>query len=1002
VCSQTSGWKVHADDTVVPLSFQIRLLQQLARDIPRSVLIGVVLPLLLVQTFGCGKGTLLTGPLSTGSSDTPQIVGLSPMSVFVDTGPQNITITGSNFMPSMELTLNGSDHPFKYLSEEEIVLPLSENETSTVGLYTLILTNLTGGKNSTAAAVLSVNYPKPTISELSPAVIKAGVNSQNILIYGRNFFRDSILTINGVRHPATYFDSGHLGLVFDLDDQVGSAPYTIMVFNPAPGGGNSNIANLSLAGISATISAVSPSSVAAGGSAFTLTVLGANFTVASFVSWNGKGIPTTYIGPDQLSALVKSSDFAFPGTATVTVEDPTNEGVTPSAEVVITGHVAQDALFVAPEGNDQGSGTMTDPFLTITKCATIAVRGQFCVLRGGTYHESVKPNSGVTIEPYDGEVVTLDGTDPITDWKSFKGDIYQAKVDLPIDDGNQLFVGKEMMTEARWPNGTDLFHVNWAIAAPGTSSNKIVDSRLPDLDWAGAKIHLWSGTNPFSHQTGVVTQSGRGTLGIDVGQVDTCPSICPAPGGYYYLYGSLAALDSEREWFYDSSNGTLYFWAPGGVNPNELDVRVKRRSYAFDLSGRSGVTITDINLFACAIFMDSSSQDNTLDGIEAQYVSHFTSLSPSENSMGGWSMILDHVDNSGIILDGTANILRNSIIEYSAGNGITLKGDGNTVENNLIYNVDYIGNYCAGIVIENYTNRTTAVVAHNTIHTAGRSTIEFLAAVNEDVSYNNLFGGMLLTRDGGEIYACCDQVAYNTRIHHNWIHDTQSLVAGMGSQYSLSGIYIDNGSSNFEIDQNVLWNNDYGNIILNGAGGTHPENNRVYNNSVPDLNPTGAIYLNNVSVCGSTTVADNQVLLPVEQASSKSVCQIVGNNASALGATEMGVVTDIGCTLARCRSASPPITNGNAVSASISVQPYDTSIRVGETATFSARAEGSEPLSYQWKRNGVNIDGANDATYLTPQATLLDQGIAFTVQVSNALGTVVSDRAYLSVSEPTR
>ena len=100
-------------------------------------------------------------------------------------------------------------------------------------------------------------------------------------------------------------------------------------------------------------------------------------------------------------------------------------------------------------------------------------------MRAGTYRETVTPNSGVTIAAYNFENVVVDGSDPVTGWTPYQGVIYQAKVAMRSDDTNQIFVGSDMMTEARWPNGDDLFHVKWATARSGTNSERIVDSSLP-------------------------------------------------------------------------------------------------------------------------------------------------------------------------------------------------------------------------------------------------------------------------------------------------------------------------------------------------------------------------------------------------------------------------------------------------------------------------------------------------------------------------------------------
>ena len=81
----------------------------------------------------------------------------------------------------------------------------------------------------------------------------------------------------------------------------------------------------------------------------------------------------------------------------------------------------------------------------------------------------------------------------------------------------------------------------------------------------------------------------------------------------------------------------------------------------------------------------------------------------------------------------------------------------------------------------------------------------------------------------------------------------------------------------------------------------------------------------------------------------------------------------------------------------IATQPASQTVALGATATFSATGSG-EQLAYQWRRNDVDITGANAATYTTPATTLADDGAVYTVAVSNPGGTAVSDPAILTVS----
>jgi hypothetical protein len=80
----------------------------------------------------------------------------------------------------------------------------------------------------------------------------------------------------------------------------------------------------------------------------------------------------------------------------------------------------------------------------------------------------------------------------------------------------------------------------------------------------------------------------------------------------------------------------------------------------------------------------------------------------------------------------------------------------------------------------------------------------------------------------------------------------------------------------------------------------------------------------------------------------------------------------------------------------ISKQPLNQTIAAGNSASFSITAFGSGPLNYQWRKNGVNIAGANSST-LTIQDARASDSEAYSVVVWNAYGSATSDAASLSV-----
>jgi hypothetical protein len=83
---------------------------------------------------------------------------------------------------------------------------------------------------------------------------------------------------------------------------------------------------------------------------------------------------------------------------------------------------------------------------------------------------------------------------------------------------------------------------------------------------------------------------------------------------------------------------------------------------------------------------------------------------------------------------------------------------------------------------------------------------------------------------------------------------------------------------------------------------------------------------------------------------------------------------------------------------SISASPGDLSTSIKELVTLTVTANGTEPLYYQWQRNGANLPNANAATLQIQNCQFSDAGI-YTVVVTNAQGAAVSEPFTLSVTD---
>jgi len=98
-------------------------------------------------------------------------------------------------------------------------------------------------------------------------------------------------------------------------------------------------------------------------------------------------------------------------------------------------------------------------------------------------------------------------------------------------------------------------------------------------------------------------------------------------------------------------------------------------------------------------------------------------------------------------------------------------------------------------------------------------------------------------------------------------------------------------------------------------------------------------------------------------------------------------------------SAMLTVEQSTAVAPSISVHPKPQTVSIGSGAFFSVTATGTPPLSFQWKKNGIAIAGANQANFTIAAAASADAG-SYSVSVSNDKATVVSSAVTLEVIGP--
>ena len=137
---------------------------------------------------------------------------------------------------------------------------------------------------------------------------------------------------------------------------------------------------------------------------------------------------------------------------------------------------------------------------------------------------------------------------------------------------------------------------------------------------------------------------------------------------------------------------------------------------------------------------------------------------------------------------------------------------------------------------------------------------------------------------------------------------------------------------------------------------------------------------------GGTNLAaqtNSALALPNVQLSNAGIYDVVVTNVAGSVTSAVAVLT------VTSASVAPQITT----------QPLTQVVLVGAPMNFSVTASGTPVPAYQWRKDGVPLSGATNATYPIASAQTNDAG-SYSVVVSNTAGSQVSAPATLSVLPP--
>ncbi len=456
---------------------------------------------------------------------------------------------------------------------------------------------------------------------------------------------------------------------------------------------------------------------------------------------------------------------------------------------------SQTTYYVAPSssgGSDSNAGTLAAPFETLQYAINQLSAGDILYIREGTYRETITIDedgtSGnlITIENYNNEVVTIDGTVDVTGTWSTYGSVSGAyQLSSYSTDITQLFVDDEPMVNSRWPNAQfnddSIFsHSTWAQGDEGDDDNPnsvqgslqidedIYNPGSLDLNNSIGVLNIGSFKTETVKITGHTQNAGADdviTYGYTGGTDADYSTTYKDKHHYYFFEGKLDFMDTNNEWFHDKTNDILYLYPDDGLNPSTTGrtIKAKTTDYRVTFSGANYITFKGINFFATTIDIQNS---DYLSIEECNF--YFPSAS---KRMLGLTNGLGSTNVTSLNNNSDNNTIKKCLFENAEGEALVIKGDSNTIENNYFHHIDWSASDLNGLMVTMYCTGDSNTFTKNTIHTTGASAT-VLPGTASTFSYNKVTNTGLLQSDGA-VFQGTKNYVEGSNVHHNFIYDTE-------------------------------------------------------------------------------------------------------------------------------------------------------------------------------------------------------------------------------------
>ena len=344
---------------------------ELSVSIPASDVAAAATLALTATNPGPGGGTSEALLFVVGSAPPgPVITALSPASVAAGSGPVTLTVHGTGFDPASVVLLGGSARATTYVGATRLTAALDASDVQSAGSLVVTVTTPPpgGGTSSGFAFTVVAPSPEPSLASLSPSSVTAGSSAFTLTVTGTGFVPSTVVSVGGVAKATTFASSTQLTAALSSADVASAGQLAVTATTPSPGGGTSGALTLTVQNPTPAIASLSPSTVQAASSAFSLVVNGSGFVASSAVKFDGADRTTHFVNGTQVTADIAASDVASVSTHALTVVNPAPGGGT-SGPATLT-------VTAAPNP--------TPTLTTLSPCGKVAGTGAFTLTLSGT------------------------------------------------------------------------------------------------------------------------------------------------------------------------------------------------------------------------------------------------------------------------------------------------------------------------------------------------------------------------------------------------------------------------------------------------------------------------------------------------------------------------------------------------------------------------------------------------------------------------------------------